>query len=79
MKGKGLNMVYSSGVLFPDNCLSGQLSTTTAGVKENFLSVPRFFSADCLFPEDVPRIFSADQRDFFKRSTLNIRGTIRWV
>ena len=70
-------------------CVREQLSNTwlpsrwivdpTAGVKEIFLSVPRFFSADCLFPEDVPRIFSADPRDFFKRSAVNIRRTIRRV
>ena len=51
----------------------------TAGVKEKIFGVPRFFSADGLFPEDVPRIFSADPRDFFKRSAVNIRGTIRRV
>ena len=70
-------------------CVREQLSNTllpsrwivdpTAGVKGKFFSVPRFFSAEGLFPEDVPRIFSADPPSFFKRSAVNIRGTSRRV
>ena len=43
----------------------------TAGAKEKKISVPRFFSAERLFPEDVPRIFSTDQRDFYTHSAVN--------
>ena len=70
-------------------CVREQLSNTslpsrwivdpTAGVKEKVFSVLRFFFAEGLFPEDVPRIFSAEQRDFYTRSAVNIRGTIRRV